>query len=265
MEEITNNIARIDLTGLLDILLVTAVILIFLLLIRGTRAVPVLRGVMVLVVIILLITRIFDLPGFTWLIEKSLPAFLVAIPVIFQPELRRALEQLGRTGQVFRMFRRDREHPAVLAFQEAALRLSQRRHGALVVFEQDTGLQEYIDTGIFLDAEPSTELFLTIFNKNTELHDGAVIVRDNRIAAAACVMPLSTSKLSDQQMGLRHRAALGISEVSDAVIVVISEESGQASVAHNGRIIRKQDISHLGSILHAFLQGGAANSEEKST
>ncbi len=130
MEEIVRNFSRLDLTGLLDILLVTAVILIFLLLIRGTRAVPVLRGVLVLVVIVLLITRIFDLPAFTWLIERSLPALLVAIPVIFQPELRRALEQLGRTGQVFRVFRRDKEHPAVLAFQDAALRLSQRRHGA---------------------------------------------------------------------------------------------------------------------------------------
>ncbi|MDX1414128.1 MAG: diadenylate cyclase CdaA [Candidatus Promineifilaceae bacterium] len=265
MEEITNNLSRLNLTSALDILLVTAVILIFLLLIRGTRAVPVLRGVMVLVVIILLITQIFDLPAFSWLIEKSLPALLVAIPVIFQPELSRALEQLGRTGRVFRMFRRDKKHAAVSAFQEAALRLSQRRHGALVIFEQDTGLQEYIDTGIQLDARPSAELFLTIFNKNTELHDGAVIIRDNRLAAAACVMPLSTSRLSDRQMGLRHRAALGTSEVSDAVIVVISEETGQASVAHNGRIIRKQDIPHLGSILHALLHDGASQSEEKST
>ncbi len=263
MDEIANNFPSFDLTSLLDILLVTAVILIFLLMIRGTRAVPVLRGVLVLVVIVLLVIQIFPLPAFSWLIERSLPALLVAIPVIFQPELRRALEQLGRTGQVFRVFRRDKEHPAVSAFQDAALRLSQRRHGALVVFEQDTGLQEYIDTGILLNAEPSPELFLTIFNKNTELHDGAVIVRDNSLAAAACVLPLSTSRLSDQQMGLRHRAALGISEVSDAVTVVISEETGQASVAHNGRIIRKQDVSHLGSMLHAFLYDSAAQAEDK--
>jgi diadenylate cyclase len=265
LEEISNTFTRLTLSSLLDILLVTAVILVFLLLIRGTRAVPVLRGVLVLVVIILLITRIFDLPAFTWLIEKSLPALLVSIPVIFQPELRRALEQLGRTGQFFRYFRRDKEYPAVTAFQAAALRLSQRRHGALVIFEQDTGLQEYIDTGIILNARPSPELFLTIFNKNTELHDGAVIVRNNRIAAAACVMPLSTSRLSDRQMGLRHRAALGTSEVSDAVIVVISEETGQASIAHNGRIIRKQEIPHLASILHAFLQDGALQPEEQAS
>ena len=265
MEEIVADFSRLNLSSLLDILLVTAVILIFLVLIRGTRAVLVLRGVLVLVLIILLITSIFNLPAFSWLLEKSLPAILVAIPVIFQPELRRALEQLGHTSRYFRVFRRDTEQPSVLAFQEASLRLSQRRHGALVVFEQETGLQEYIDTGILLDAAPSPELFLTIFNKNTELHDGAIIVRDNKLVAAACIMPLSSSSLSDLQMGLRHRAALGISEVSDAVAVVISEETGQVSIAHNGRIIRKQDISRLDSILHALLYSGPSHSEEQST
>jgi diadenylate cyclase len=113
-----------------------------------------------------------------------------------------------------------------------------------------------------LDAEPSPEIFLTIFNKTTELHDGAVIVRDDRLAAAACVLPLSTSRLSDRQMGLRHRAALGISEVSDAVAVVISEETGQVSIAHNGRIIRKQDIAQLDTILNAFLQQGPGQIKE---
>lgn len=264
MEEIVNTFSRLNLSSLLDILLVTAVILIFLLLIRGTRAVPVLRGFLVLVVIFLLITSIFDLPAFSWLIERSLPALIFAIPVIFQPELRRALEQLGRTGQYIRIFRREKDYPAVIAFQDAALRLSQRRHGALIVFEQETGLQEYIDTGIILNADPSAELYLTIFNKNTELHDGAVIVRDNKLAAAACVMPLSTSRLSDRQMGLRHRAALGTSEVSDAVVVVISEETGHASIAHNGRIIRKQEIARIGSILYAFLQDGARQDEDKT-
>ncbi len=265
MEEIITTFSRLDLSGLLDILLVTAVILTFLLLIRGTRAVQVLRGVLVLVLIILLITNIFELPAFSWLLEKSLPAILVGIPVIFAPELRRALEQLGYTSRYFRVFRRDTEQPAVLALQAASLKLSQRRHGALVVFEQETGLQEYIDTGILLNAEPSSELILTIFNKNTELHDGAIIVRDNKIKAASCIMPLSASNLSDLQMGLRHRAALGISEVSDAVAVVISEETGQVSIAHNGRIIRKQDISHLDSILHALLYGASSQSGENST
>ena len=240
-------------SSLLDIALVTAVIYTFFILIRGTRAVQVFRGIVVLVVIISLLTNIFNLPAFTWLVRSSLPALLVAIPVIFQPELRRALEQLGRTGRYVRWFRRDQINPVILAFKEASLRLSQRRHGALVVFEQDTGLQEYIDSGIILDADPSPELFLTIFNKNTELHDGAVIVRGKKLAAASCVLPLSTRNLSDRQMGLRHRAALGVSEVSDAVVVVVSEETGQVSIAHNGRILRRQDISRLDTILQAFL------------
>lgn len=263
MEDIINTFSRLNWSSLLDILLVTAVIFAFLLLIRGTRAVLVLRGALVLVLIILLITSIFDLPAFSWLLERSLPAILLAIPVIFQPEIRRALEQLGHTSLYLRVFRRDSEQPAVKAFQEASLRLSQRKHGALVVFEQETGLREYIDTGILLNAEPSPELFLTIFNKNTELHDGAVIVRDNQLVAASCVLPLSSSILSDQQMGLRHRAALGISEVSDAIAAVISEETGQASIAHNGRILRDLDISRLDAILQALLQGGPGSTEEQ--
>lgn len=249
------RIATIRLVDIIDILLVTAVIFGVLMLIRGTRAVQVLRGLLVILAIIFLLARIFELRAFTWLVDSMLPLLLIAIPVIFQPEIRRALEQLGLAGRYFRFFKRDEANPAVVALKDAALRLSQRRHGALVVFEQDTGLQEYIDTGIKLDAEPSPELFLTIFNKHTDLHDGAVIIRDDKIAAAACVLPLSTSSLSDRQMGLRHRAALGISEVSDAVAVVISEETGQVSIAHNGRVLRRQDIARLDTILQAILAG----------
>lgn len=256
MEELFSYVSRINSTALVDILLVTAVIFVMLLLIRGTRAVQVLRGALVLVLFIFLLTTLFDLPAFGWLVSNSLPALLVAIPVIFQPEIRRALEQIGRSGRLLRFFRRTESNPAVIAFKDASLRLSQRRHGALVVFEQDTGLQEYIDTGIRLNAEPSPDLFLTIFNKTTELHDGAVIVRNKKLVAAACVLPLSTRSLSDRQMGLRHRAALGISEVSDAIAVVISEETGQVSIAHNGRILRKQDIARLDSILEAYMQAG---------
>ena len=264
MENLLTNFSRLNMSSLLDILLVTAVIFTLLMLIRGTRAVQVLRGVLVLTLIVLLLITLFDLPAFSWLVDNSLPAMLVAIPVIFQPELRRALERLGGTWQYFNFTRGTREFPAVKALKDASLRLSQRRHGALVVFEQDTGLQEYIDTGILLDALPSAELFLTIFNKTTELHDGAVIVRNDKLAAAACVLPLSTSSLSDRQTGLRHRAALGMSEVSDAVTVVISEETGQVSIAHNGRILRKQDITHLDTILHSFLQHGPGQAEEQA-
>jgi diadenylate cyclase len=216
-----NQLDRFDLTSALDVLLVTIVIYSVLILIRGTRAVQVLRGFIGLALIVALLSAAVDLPAFSWLVSKTLPTLLLAIPVIFQPELRRALEQLGRTGNYLRFFRRNRESPVVIAVKEACLRLSERRHGALIVFERDTGLQEYVDSGILLNAEASAELLLTLFNKHTELHDGAVIVRNERLVAAACVLPLSTSSLSDRQMGLRHRAALGISEVSDAVINVL--------------------------------------------
>lgn len=254
-ESVLERFALITYVDVVDILLVTLIIFGVLMLIRGTRAVQVLRGLLVLGVFIFLLAQIFELRAFSWLVDNMLPVLLIAIPVIFQPELRRALEQLGLAGRYLRIFRRDETSPVVIAFKEAALRLSQRRHGALVVFEQDTGLQEYIDTGVILNSEPSPELFLTIFNKHTELHDGAIIVRENRLVAAACVLPLSTSSLSDRQMGLRHRAALGISEVSDAVAVVVSEETGQVSIAHNGRILRRQDIARLDTILNAFLTG----------
>ena len=259
MEQINYYLERFadnPINHIVDILLVAAAIYGIFLLIKGTRAVQLLRGVIVLVVILGLISvTVVDLTASRWLIRAILPALLVAIPVIFQPELRRALEQLGRAGRYFRFFRQDSDNRVVEVIANACLQLSRRRDGALIVIEQDTGLQEYIDTGIILNAEPSIELLLTVFNKHTELHDGAVIIRNDKIAAAACVLPLSTRSLSDRQMGLRHRASLGITEVSDAIVIVVSEETGQVSIAHNGRIIRRQDPAQLSNILNAFLQG----------
>jgi diadenylate cyclase len=250
-----SRFAEQPITHLIDILLVALVIYGVFMFVRGTRAVQLLRGVIVLTLLVaVLSTTVVQLTGFGWLVATILPALLVAVPVIFQPELRRALEQLGQTGRYIRLFRRNEGSHLIAAIANACLRLSQRRYGALIVIEQDIGLQEYIDTGIVINAKPSPELLLTIFNKHTELHDGAVIVRGDRLEAAACVLPLSTRSLSDRQMGLRHRASLGISEVSDAIIVVVSEETGQVSIAHNGRIIRRQDPARLETILTAFLQ-----------
>ena len=254
METAVDYLSRLDLVSALDILLVTAVIYSVFILIRGTRAVQVLRGFIGLALIVALLADVIELPAFRWLVGRILPTLLLSIPVIFQPELRRALEQLGRTGSILRFFRRSRENPAINAVKDASHHLSQRRHGALIVFERDTGLQEYIDTGVLLNAEVSPELLTTIFNKHTELHDGAVIIRNGKIMAAACVMPLSTSSLTDRKMGLRHRAGLGISEVSDAIAVIVSEETGQISIADNGRIIRRLDPSRLDAILDKYLQ-----------
>lgn len=250
-----SRFAEQPITNMIDILLVALVIYGVFAFVRGTRAVQLLRGVIVFTLLIAVLSAtVVQLTGLGWLIATILPALLVAIPVIFQPELRRALEQLGQTGRYIRFFRRNESSYLITAIANACLRLSQRRYGALIVIEQDIGLQEYIDTGIVINAKPSPELLLTIFNKHTELHDGAVIVRGDRLEAAACVLPLSTRSLSDRQMGLRHRASLGISEVSDAIIVVVSEETGQVSIAHNGRIIRRQDPARLETILTAFLQ-----------
>lgn len=258
MEQIEYFLGRFSespINQIIDVLLVTAAIYGVFRLIRGTRAVQLLRGVIILVVVLGLISvTVIDLTASRWIIKAILPALLVAVPVIFQPELRRALEQLGRAGRYFRFSRRDSDSEVIDTVSDACRQLARRREGALIVLEQDTGLQEYIDTGIALNASPSPELLVTIFNKHTELHDGAVIIHGDQIAAAACVLPLSTRSLSDRQMGLRHRAALGISEVSDAIIVVVSEETGQISIAHNGRILRGQDPSRLDAILNAFMQ-----------
>lgn len=253
------------LSSLIDILLVTFILFGLMQLLRGTRAMQVARGFFFIIVASFVIFSLTPLrfPALNWLLTTSLPALLLAIPVIFQPELRRAFERLGGAGSIFRFWQREDIDPTIQAITIACRRLSQRRHGALIVFEQETGLREYIDTGVLLNAHPSPELFLTIFNKNTELHDGAVIIKGNLVAAAACVMPLSTSNLSDRQLGLRHRAGLGISEVSDAVALIVSEETGHIAIAHNGRILRRQELDQLDNILLSLLKKNHGRGRKK--
>jgi len=243
-------------TSVIDIAVVTLIFFTILILIRGTRAVQLLRGVILIVLLVLSFTSAISLPALSWLVGKTIPALLLSIPIIFQPELRRAFERLGQAGSIFRGFRVDKEGMLISSVTLACQRLSERRHGALVVLERDIGLQEYADSGTMLDSKLSRELLETIFFPNTELHDGAVIVRDGRALAAACVMPLSAGKThsGDRHLGLRHRAALGISEVSDAIAVVVSEETGRITIAHNGRMIRRLDPTRLETILRAFYQ-----------
>ncbi len=255
--EFTFLVQRLDWLSVLDILLVSAIFFLVLTLARGSQAVVLLRGMILLVLLIVLLTRLLDLSAFSWLMRTALPALLFAIPVVFAPEIRRALERLGRAGSVFtpdsgpvEMERR------IDVLCSAAQRLADNQHGALIVIEREVQLDEYIETGVRLDALISPEMLLQIFYVNTPLHDGAVILRGEHIVAAACVMPLSSSgtlsRSPERQMGLRHRAALGISEVSDAVAVVVSEERGAISVAHNGRMIRRLDQNRLRNILIAF-------------
>ncbi|MEI7988981.1 MAG: diadenylate cyclase CdaA [Chloroflexota bacterium] len=250
---------RLDISSLLDIALVTFIFFTILILLRDTQAAVLLRGVLLLIALVGLLTSLQILPAFSWLIRTTFPALLLAIPVIFSPEIRRALERLGRAGQFVSTTRikSDRvSHQIVNILITAVQRLSLRKHGALIIIQRNDDLSEYSKTGVRLNALITPELILQIFYPNTPLHDGAIIVSGNHVIAAACVMPLSSSGVlnssPERQMGLRHRAALGISECSDATVLVVSEETGSISLVQGGRIIRHLDSSRLENILRAF-------------
>jgi diadenylate cyclase len=255
MSDVWYLFERMTWLSALDIALVALVFFFALQLVRGTQAVQLLRGVIILAVILLLLGNALRLPAFGWLVRTAIPALLVALPVIFQPELRRALERLGRAGTFLGNTARQSAAETVITETVAACqRLAERRHGALVILERETGLQDFIDTGVHLNAEISSELLQTIFFPNTLLHDGAAIVRGDRIVAAACILPLTSGFLADRRLGLRHRAAIGITEATDAIAVVVSEERGSVSIAHNGRMIRRLDAQRLEAVLRAFYQ-----------
>jgi diadenylate cyclase len=241
--------------ALVDILLVALLFFGASFFIRGTQAMTLVRGIVLVVGAAAVLATLFDLRAMRWILDNALPFFLIALPVIFQPELRRALERLGRAG-----IRRDRR-PAddlraaiVEHICQAVEKLSERRHGALIVLERRSTLQEYIRTGVPLDSEVSPQLLLTVFWPKTELHDGAVIVDwRGRIAAAAAVLPLTSSRtMTTPKLGTRHRAAIGISEVSDAICVVVSEETGRISITQAGKLISRLDPNRLRTILNAF-------------
>jgi diadenylate cyclase len=257
ISELTFLFLRLDWLSVVDLIIVTAIFFLLLTLVRGTQAVVLLRGMIFLIIVISLLTSLLPLPAFSWLLRSTLPALIIAIPVIFAPEIRRGLERLGRASALFSMNAQPEQTERTIdAICSACQRLADHRHGALIVIEREVNLDEYMETGVALDAVLTPELLLQTFYINTPLHDGAVIIREARLAAAACVLPLSASgtlsRSPERQMGLRHRAALGISEVSDAVAVVVSEETGAVSVAHNGRMIRRLDQSRLRNILIAF-------------
>jgi diadenylate cyclase len=250
---------RLDWLGVIDILLVTFIFFSVLYLVRDTQAMILLRGFIFILVLVALITSLVNLPAFSWLIKNALPAMLVAIPVIFAPEIRRALERIGRAGTFYRVSSKssgDGMQLTIQAVVAAVARLSARQHGALIILERFDRLDDYIRTGVLLQSDVTSEMLLQIFYPNTPLHDGAAIISGKKIIAAACVMPLSASGIlahtPEQQLGLRHRAAMGISEVTDAIAVVVSEQTGAISIAHAGRIIRRLDVERLENILIAF-------------
>ncbi|HET9014595.1 MAG TPA: diadenylate cyclase CdaA [Thermomicrobiaceae bacterium] len=249
---------RLDARAAVDILSVALIFFWVLWVIQGTRATQLIRGLAILVIGVGVVANILDLTALKWLLTKTLPALVVAVPIVFQPELRRALEQLGHTGAWLRpAFSADSASELERTVEEisrATAQLARLRYGALIVIERETGLQEYIDRGVPLDATLTRQLLINIFYPNSPLHDGAAIIRFDRILAAGCVLPLSDNVATGGQLGTRHRAGMGITEVSDAVAVIVSEETGQISVANNGRLYRNLDPERLRRVLRTLLR-----------
>jgi len=220
-----------------DILIVSYLIYKMIQLVRGTRAVQLLKGIFLLIITWALATWL-NLYTLKWVMNQLFPFGVMTVLIIFQPELRRALEQLGRS-KLFSRTAADQDVSQQIGEVIKAINyLSRRKIGALIVFERKTGINEYIESGIKMESKMSSELLINIFIPNTPLHDGAVIVRESQIMAAGCYLPLSENPFISKELGTRHRAAIGISEVCDAISVVVSEETGQVSLAMNGQIVR---------------------------
>ena len=249
-----NIIHRPNLADFLDILIMTILLYKLVMLTKQTRAIQVLKGLAVMLVISYL-SDLFGLTSLNWLMRSVLNNGAFLLVIIFQPELRRALEQLGRGAGFEHNNASQSENQRIISeITQCCLRLSKRRVGALIVFEQKTGLKDVIDTGTALDADISAPLLENIFEPNTPLHDGAVIIRDQRIVAAACVLTLSESNALSRDLGTRHRAALGISETSDAITLIVSEETGIISMTRDGKMTRRLDAegitAALGELYH---------------
>ncbi len=217
-------LSKLDARNLIDILLVAGIFYGILVMLQGTQAVQLLRGIILLALAVSLFGSIADLTAFNWLLRSTGQALLVVVAIVLQPELRRALDRLGRAGGISlwtggREIQIDR---VIGEIASACRRLSERKHGALIVIERDTGLQDHIDTGVLIDAVVADQLLQTIFFPNTALHDGAVVIRGDRIVAASCVLPLAETIVSDSHLGTRHRAVVGITEQTDAIAVVVS-------------------------------------------
>ncbi len=255
MEQILLILESLELRDVVDIGIVTLLIYSITFMFRGTQAVALFRGIALVVIGTISVAALFQLEAVSWLLTNSLTAFVIAIPVIFQPEIRSVLERLGR-GSVFgsRLAPQEMRVAVISEICAAVEKLSARRHGALIVLQRNSSLQEYIRTGIQLDGIVTSDLLATVFWPKTELHDGAVIISNSgRVASASSVLPITASRnLPDPNLGTRHRAAVGISEVGDALCVIVSEETGKISVANSGRMILDLDSQRLRLILNAY-------------
>lgn len=248
-------IERFNLLNAIDIVIVAYLLYRLLLLIRGTRAVQLLQGVIVILLATAL-SSVFHLTTLYWLLNKILTLGFIAIPILFQPELRRALEQVGRGGFFsvsFRSTAPEETQHLIAEIVKSTQVLSKAKIGALIVIERDTGLTEYIETGTMVEGLVSSQLLINTFIPNTPLHDGAVVVRGKKLISAGCFLPLTENRNLDKELGTRHRAALGVTEQSDAVSVVVSEETGKISIAVDGVLTRDLSENALFELLQTLL------------
>ncbi|WP_028583309.1 diadenylate cyclase CdaA [Desulfogranum mediterraneum] len=233
-----------------DILIVSFIIYRIMLLIRGTRAVQMLAGIAV-IIIVYFISGKLDILTLHWLFKTFLSSILLVIIIVFQADIRRALTQMGKTP-----FQKsdDVDHQDIEEIVRAATYMAKRRIGALLVIERETGLRDYIDSGFRLDARLRFELLVAIFLPSSPMHDGGVIIHQSRIHSAGCLLPLSQNTRIDKRYGTRHRAALGLSEETDAIIIVVSEETQEISLVKQGRIASLHDEKALNSALRSILR-----------
>lgn len=254
LNTILNTVRNMNISSVIDILIVAYLIYRAYKLIIETRAELLLRGI-VLILLLIPISYIFNLTMVYTIISKTITIGVLTLVIIFQPEIRRILEHLGRSAFSDRRVLRDADilTKVVNEIVEAVDNLSESKTGALIVIEQDTGLGDISETGTKIDAVVSTALLENIFVPNTPLHDGATIIRGARISSSGCVLPLTTNKDISKSLGTRHRAALGMSEVSDALVLIVSEETGTISLALNGKLVRNYDKERLQKILVKIL------------
>ena len=261
---IISVIPMIRLTNIFEILIISVLIYYILIWIRDTRAWTLLKGILVIFAFVL-VAYVFQMSTILWLFQNLISVTIISIFVLFQPELRRALEQLGRKNLLSSVFNLssgaavDEQAAKVIEktkseIIKACVELSKARTGALIVIEQEVRLSEYERTGIFLDSMVSSQLLMNIFEHNTPLHDGAVFIRNNRIVAATCYLPLSDNMLLSKELGTRHRAGVGISEVSDSITLIVSEETGMISIAHDGMLFRGLNQEELREKLSTLMK-----------
>ena len=283
--DFVNNIYRpgVEFSDIAEILIIAFFLYHIILWMKNSRAWNLLKGILV-IILFALIAYVFRFTTILWIAGKTINVALIALVVIFQPELRKALEQLGNKKYFAGLFQFDDSKEKLELFSEktvnelvkASYEMAKKKTGALIVIEQKINLEDYIKTGINIDAYVTNQLLINIFEHNTPLHDGAVIVRGNRIVSATCYLPLSDNMELSKELGTRHRAGAGVSEATDAFVIIVSEETGKVSVAHNGELVRNVDAEYLhnklellkignldsGKRIKIWKRGGRSNEEK---